>query len=157
MGGHHAAEADMRHAGIGAASVSRAGAVARAILIVAQERAAALGALRHERLPGIEAALRAGWVHDDLAICAMLVQLAVVPIAAPLPDIARRVEQAVAVGRKRFHRCRADETVGGRVLVRELALPEIGMIRRVGGFLVTPAVRLAIESPARRTPTRPPQ
>ena len=128
----------MRHAGIGAASVSRAGAVARAILVVAQERPAALGTLRHERVSGIVASLRAGWVHDDLALRTTQVGFAVVPIAAPLPDIARRVEQAVAVGRKRFHRSRPDEAVGGRVLVRELALPEIGMIRRVGGCLITP-------------------
>src|SRR5262249_12640288 len=44
----HAAEADVGHAGVRATAVAGAGPVARAVAVVAQERAAALHPLGHE-------------------------------------------------------------------------------------------------------------
>src|SRR5262245_8760816 len=46
LGVHHAAEADVRHAGVGAAPVPGARAVAGAVTVAAQERPAALNPLR---------------------------------------------------------------------------------------------------------------
>src|SRR5437667_458565 len=46
---HHAAEAEVRHAGVGAAALAGAGAVTPAVVVAAQERSATLNALRLKR------------------------------------------------------------------------------------------------------------
>src|SRR5262245_18501321 len=58
----HAAEAGVRHAGIRAAPMACARSIPRAVTIVAQERAAALHALRHEGTLRIDRSFRPGWV-----------------------------------------------------------------------------------------------
>src|SRR5580704_3407836 len=72
-----------------------------------------------------------------------------VPIGGPLPDIADHVVDAVAVGRKRRYGRRAIETVLAAVLVREIALPVIGVVFPAGRELVAPGELGALEAAAR--------
>src|SRR5262249_56473506 len=81
---HRAAEADVRHAGVGGAAVPGAGAVAQAVRRVAQERAALLAAQGRVGLPRVAAPLGAGRVDDHPPAGPLAVQIELVPVAAPL-------------------------------------------------------------------------
>src|SRR4051812_37660865 len=54
------------------------------------------------------------------------------PVGGPLPDVARHVEQAVAVGREAAHGRGAGIAVELEVLPGELALPRVGPLLAVG-------------------------
>src|SRR5215207_11251266 len=86
-GGPCAAEADVAHAGVDHLRPARGGAVAQAVAVGAQERAALddLARDRELRLGGIPAGCLA----------------AAVPVRRPLPDVARHVEQPEPVGLER--------------------------------------------------------
>ena len=148
----------MRHAGVRAAAVPGAGPVARAVAVVAQERAAALHALRRERparvvgsAPGpvglTTTPWPARWRYRSRSV----------PVGAPLPDVAGHVVQAVAVGRERLHRGGALEAVGRRCSGAGTRPARCWRSdRRVGAARRRPRRRAC--RPARRgrrTPTRP--
>src|SRR2546425_5689258 len=78
------------------------------------------------------------------------VQVDLIPVAAPLPDVAGHVVQPVAVGRESLDRRGAFVAVGSGVLVRKLALPEIGMNVGVGRLVIAPDVGFIVQSAARR-------
>src|SRR5262249_12589955 len=94
---------------------------------MAQERTALLTAQRRIGLPGIVAVLRARRVDDQFLAGSLTVQVDLIPVAAPLPDVAGHVVQAVAVGREGLHRRGALVAVPGGVLPRELPLPAVAL------------------------------
>src|SRR5262249_30357917 len=100
----HTAKAHVRHAGVRAASVAGAGSVTGAITIATEEGTSFLSPQRSVRLAGIEAPGRACGVDDHPFAGSLAVQVDLVPVAAPLPDVASHVVQAVAVGREGLHR-----------------------------------------------------
>src|SRR5262245_29615779 len=113
----HAPEADVRHAGVRRTPVAGAGPVARAVAVVAQERAALLDPQRGVGLAGVETLLRAGGVDNDSLAGPLAVQVHLVPVTAPLPDVAGHVVEAVAVRREGLDRRGAHVAVGGGVRV----------------------------------------
>src|SRR5438132_1049675 len=64
-------------------------------------------------------------------------------------SVTGHVVEAVAVGRVRLHRRGALVAVGGRVAVREFALPDVAEAFCVRERLVTPDVGLGVEAAAR--------
>src|SRR5438105_2788127 len=94
---HHAAEADVRHAGIRAAPVAGARPVAGTVTVVAQERTALLHPLWCERPRLVQAHFRAGRVVDHRVAGPVAVEVALVPVAAPLPDVTGHIVQPMAV------------------------------------------------------------
>src|SRR5207249_6049753 len=60
------------------------------------------------------------------------------PIGGPFPDIARHIEQPVAVCRKDADRRGPLETVSTKVLPREIALPGVRHLAASRGELVAP-------------------
>src|SRR5262249_14322571 len=143
----HAPEADVGHAGVGAASVPGARAVARTIAVVAQERAAFLDTLRHERPGRVDGPVRPGRVDCEPA-GARAIQIALVPVRAPLPDVAGHVVEAVTVRRERLDRGGALVAVLDRVAVGKLALPDVALRPRLGERLVAPGVPLVVQAAA---------
>src|SRR5262245_51408749 len=87
----HAPEADVRHAGIGCAPVSGAGPVAGAVSVVAEERTPFLDAQRAVWLAGVETLFRAYGVDRHFLTGPLAVQVNLVPVSAPLPDVAGHV------------------------------------------------------------------
>ena len=73
-----------------------------------------------------------------------------VPVARPLPDVSRHVDQAVAVGRERADRRCAFIPVGLDVLPWELALPEVRHRTPARHQLSAPGVLGPFEPSARR-------
>src|SRR5262249_49974285 len=142
----HAPEADVGHAGVGAASVPGARAVARTIAVVAQERAAFLDTLRHERPGRVDGPVRPGRVDCEPA-GARAIQIALVPVRAPLPDVAGHVVEAVTVRRERLDRGGALVAVLDRVAVGKLALPDVALRPRLGERLGAPGVTLFFPAP----------
>src|SRR5262249_4516914 len=123
-----------------------AGPEAPAVRRVAQKRAALLAAQRRIGLPRVQAPLGPGRIDDHPLAGAPAVQIDLVPVAAPLPDVAGHVVQAVAVGRERLHRRGALVAVPGRVLPRELALPAVALRLLLREGLVAPGVGLAFQT-----------
>src|SRR5262245_52433736 len=119
--------------------------IARTVAVVAQERTALLHPLWREWPGGVVGTKGAGRVvghHTG----ASAIQLSIVPVGTPLPDVAGHVIEPIAVGRERLHRRRPLVAVLGSVLVRELALPEVGERLLVGWLVVAPGIGLAIQS-----------
>src|SRR5262249_61508192 len=112
---------------------------------MAQERTALLSAERRIGLPRIVTVVGPRRIDDHPLAGALAVQVDLIPVAAPLPDVASHVVQAVAVGRKRLHRRRALVAVPGGILPRELALPAVALRLRLGERLVAPGVGLALQ------------
>src|ERR1700712_1366990 len=112
----HAAEADVAHAGVDHLRPPRGGAIAQAIAVRAQERAA-LDDFAWDLELRLRRVVAAGF--------AARVTLAGAgePVARPLPHVAAHVEQSVAVGRE-------GPDVGGASITRvwapgELAVPVV--------------------------------
>src|SRR3984893_18338721 len=61
-----------------------------------------------------------------------------IPVGGPFPDIADHVMNAVAVRREGRDRRGAIETVATEILLREFALPGIGLVLAAGRELVPP-------------------
>src|SRR5262249_24427768 len=139
---HHTAEADVRHARVRAAAMPGAGAVPRAVVVVAKERPAALDALGCERTGRIRAALRSSRIHHEPAARTLAVEVPLIPVSPPFPDVAGHIIQAVSVGWKRPERRSSGEAVVSGIPVGELALPDVG--DRAGGVrpVIAPHVRL---------------
>src|SRR6266545_4473410 len=79
----------------------RADHVARAILVSAKKRAAALHALGHARFSGIKTVRGTAGITGDTARGEKrFVVVGAIPIGAPLPDVARQIVKAVAIRRK---------------------------------------------------------
>ena len=88
-----AAKADVAHAGVDHLRSPRGGSIAAAVTVGAQERSALDHLARHPELRLVRV------VAARLA--ARIAGAGVgVPVAGPLPDVARHIEQAVAVGWK---------------------------------------------------------
>src|SRR5262245_55371253 len=96
---YHTPKADVSHPRVRAAPVAGARAVAGAVAVVAQERAALLDALRHERPGRVNRAVRSRRIDREPA-GALAIQVALVPVGAPFPDVAGHVVEAAAVGRE---------------------------------------------------------
>src|SRR5439155_22525105 len=111
-----AAEAGVAQARIGGGLHPRAGAVADAVLVAAEEGAAAGDAFWRAGLVGVIAALRA----LRIASGADRVVIRPVPVRDPFPNVARHVEEAVAVRQERGNRRGAAESVFSGVVVREV-------------------------------------
>src|SRR5580704_6034989 len=98
----HAAEAEVVGAGVRGALAAGAGLVGRAILVGTQVRAAPHHALGDARLARVETVAGALRVDGRPAAGRETgVVIVAVPVGTPLPDVARHVVEAVAVGRER--------------------------------------------------------
>src|SRR4051794_19851336 len=110
-------------AGIDIALAARTDHVARAELVRAEKRAAAVHALFHAGLGGIE---RARWplriAGDGGARGQLRVVVLAIPVGDPFPDVAGDVVEAVAVGRKLRGGTDALERILAGVSIRKMAL-----------------------------------
>ena len=118
--------------------------VAVAIGVVAQVRAAA----GYPRAAGC----RASWIVSR----AVHMKGGAKPVGCPLPHVACHIAESVAVGREGTRRSRPHVSVLARILVGELALPDVAEVLSGGGQIIAPRIRPLLKpSPGRRTPTRP--
>src|SRR5580765_1060846 len=90
-------------AGADLALAASAHHIARAVLIAAEEGPAAHDLLRRRRLLRIERRLGAARIACDATRCERSIVVRPVPVADPLPDIARHVVEPVSVGWVRPH------------------------------------------------------
>ena len=139
--------------GIDGTLTARADHVARAILIGAQIRTAALHAFRHARFLRIETFRFGGATrinHDTASRRTLRERISIrsVPIGAPFPRIARHIVEAVRVSRKRSHRRDPAKAIVLGIFVRESAFPNVGHPTAVDREIVTPRVACARESAA---------
>src|SRR4029079_5458336 len=93
--------------------------VARAILIGAEEGPATHHALGLRRFRWIERRLVTAWTRRDATRCERSVVVGPVPVADPLPDIARHVVEPVAVGWVGPHGRGTSVTILSRILAGE--------------------------------------
>src|SRR5438477_186564 len=116
--------------------------VARAILLIAKKRATAMDPLLLVRLSGIKWRVRPLRVARHPAFVRQrLVVIRAIPIAAPYPDVAGHFVNAVAIWRKRFHRCDALVTVFARISHWKFSLPRVGHPLSAGTKIIAPHVR----------------
>src|SRR5581483_1708460 len=141
----HAAETDVGGRAGRFALAASPGEVARAKILGTQERAAALDALG-DALVKIEPGLRARRVLRRT----VLVIIELIPVAAPLPDVARHVIQSVSVGGEGTDRGGAVEAVLLVVGIGEIPLPVVAHPLLAGVEFIAPAVGFAIEAAASR-------
>jgi hypothetical protein len=97
---HCAAKTHVRHPRVRRAPMPGAGPVASAVCVVAEERSAFLCPLRTVGLTGVEALFRSRGVDYHALAGSLAVEIDLVPVVAPLPDVTRHVIEAVAVGRE---------------------------------------------------------
>src|SRR5262249_34873695 len=90
----YTAEARRRHARVRATAVSGAGPVPRTVAVVTQERTTPLHPLRHVRPRGVDGALRPLGINGHALAGPVAVEVALIPVGAPLPDVAGHVVQA---------------------------------------------------------------
>src|SRR5262245_40246452 len=119
------AKAEMVGARGGLALAARADHVARAVLLGAEKRAAAVHALGHSGLGWIGRRVRAARILRNARARELRVVVRPVPVARPLPDVAGDVEESVVVGGIGRHLRDAAVGVGVRVLVGEVALVRV--------------------------------
>ncbi len=72
------------------------------------------------------------------------VELRAEPVAAPFPDVARDVVDAVVVGGEGGDGCGADVPICPGVLFGECALPDVAHVFAVGFEVVSPGVAHAV-------------
>src|SRR5262245_52452661 len=92
-----------------------------AVVVTAQERAAALHALGHAGLAGVMAFRR----PLRVAPRKLSEVFGLIPVRAPLPDVPGHVVQAEAIDRKGAHGRSGQVAIFQRVEVWELALPGV--------------------------------
>src|SRR5262245_13689011 len=134
----------MVRAGVDVALAARAHHIARAVLVGAEERAAALDALLVVRLGWIER--RGGTVRiaRDAALGRELrVRVRAIPVADPLPHVAGDVVQPIGVGWKLRDRRDADELIVTSIRLREVPLMAVRHPAAVFPELVAPRIDLA--------------
>src|ERR1044071_2640139 len=91
----------MIRSGVDLALTARANNVTRAVVLIAKERTTTMHALLLVRFGGIEGRIGPLWVPRYFAIlCQLRVIIGTIPIAAPSPDVARHVEEAVLIREK---------------------------------------------------------
>src|SRR5215211_5260833 len=117
--------------------------VAPAVVRRAQERTALDhlardGDVGHLRIVALLPCPTAG--IDAAATVTFRLVMIPIPVSSPLPDVARHVEQPVAVGRERPDRRCPLELVGPQVLDGELALPGVRHHFALGREVVPPGV-----------------
>src|SRR5215471_7708538 len=118
--------------------------VAGTILLIAKKRSAAMDPLLLVRLSRIKWRIRPLRVTRYSAfICQRLVVIRAIPIAAPFPNVAGHVVQAVTIWRKGFHRGDAGETVFARVFDRKFSLPRVGHPFSLRTKFIAPDICLA--------------
>src|SRR5262249_28966232 len=144
----------MARRGIDRLCVARGRTVAAAVVRGAQVRAALQHPSRHPDvgLTGIVALLFTPtiWVLGNATgFWRVGLVLWRVPVAGPFPDIADHVVQAIAIGRESCHRRGARKTILAAVLMREVALPDVGHVLATRRQLVAPGELRAIQARAR--------
>src|SRR5438874_4009651 len=113
-------------AGVHLAFAACAHDVARAVLVVAKKRAAAMHALLLVRLSWIKWRIGASRiVRYAPFVRQRLVIIGAIPIAAPFPHVAGHVVKAVTVRRKRFDRRNAGIPIVNRVFHWKFSLPGV--------------------------------
>src|SRR5450755_2117172 len=123
----HAAEADVITAGVNVPFAARSHHVTGAILIRAEERTAAMHPLGLV-IAGIVAGgrtLRIAYYRTATRQLEPRIIVRPIPVAAPLPHVARHVVKSVAVRRELCDRCDAGKAIRARVLHRKLAFINI--------------------------------
>src|SRR5271166_6182693 len=126
---------------------ARAHHIAGAILVGAKKRTAFLNALFLCRLGWIEWHFRALRVARDVADLGKLFEIiGAIPVAAPLPDVAGHVVEAVAISREGAHWRNAGETILAGILDRELSL--VGVRHELPARLefIAPRIELAAQA-----------
>ncbi len=109
-----------------------------------------MDALFLRRLGGIEGSFRTLRISRHAASIGKLLEIVrAIPIAAPLPDVARHVVEAVAVCGKRFHRSDSSKSIFAGVLHRKLSLVGICHELPAGLELIAPCIELAAQPAAR--------
>jgi hypothetical protein len=96
----HAPKARMGRTGIGRRSSASAGTITLTIGGVAKEGTSFDHALGRVRIAWIITLSRATWVATNVFACGLNVSVYPIPVAAPLPDVAGHVVQAVAICRE---------------------------------------------------------
>src|SRR5262245_60941375 len=118
----HAAKAEMVGAGADLAPAARADDVARAVLIGAEKRPAAMDLLGLLRLGRIERRDRAARIACDAACRRELrIVIGTIPVADPLPDVSRHVVEAVRIRGKLRDRREACEAVLAAVAIGKVS------------------------------------
>ena len=146
-------EADVAHAGVDHLRAAGSWAVALAVVVGAQERAALDHLAWHAelRLCGSKLASTSGprgFRHAAglVGIGRMLLR---VPVGRSTPTRCRPCRGGrTSFGWERPDRSGAGEAVGPGVAPREVALPEVGEVPTVGNGLVTPGERLPVDATA---------
>src|SRR5262249_32754175 len=77
--------------------------------------------------PGIETLLGTKRIDNHSLTISLLIQVDLIPVTTPLPDVAGHVVESIAVGRKRLHGRSTLITVPSGVLPRELTLPAVAL------------------------------
>src|SRR5215469_6370605 len=146
----NATEAEMIAAARNLALAAAAYQVAGAVLVSTQERSAAQNALLFARFGGVPGRIGPLWIARRPALRRqLLVVIRAVPVAGPLPDVARHVVESVRVGGKLRHRSDARESIRALVLEREMALVGVGHPLSLRMKVVSPGVEVPGEAAAR--------
>src|SRR5262245_31452679 len=130
----------MGRTGIGRCSSPRARAVTLAVGRVAKEGTPFDHALKGIRIARIITLRWTGGVATDVLACGLNLGVDPVPIAAPLPDVAGHVVQAVAICRKGANRGSTCKSIFAGVADRERSLPRICHVPPAGPKVITPDV-----------------
>src|SRR6266850_3464499 len=105
----------MRRTGVGRCAAPRTWPIALAVGRVAEKRSSLDHALGCVGISWVPTLTRTSSVPTHIfagKLCCYLSKgIDPIPIAAPLPDISSHVIEAVAIGRKRFHRRRSHESI----------------------------------------------
>ena len=109
----------MGRTGIGRRSSTRAGTITLAVGGVAKEGTSFDHALGRVRIAWIITLSRSTWVATNVFASGLNVSVYPIPVAAPLPDVAGHVVQAVAICREGAHRRSAHKAVFATVSNRE--------------------------------------
>src|SRR5215831_14735236 len=146
----NATEAEMIAAARNLALAAAAYQVAGAVLVSTQERSAAQNALLFARFGGVPGRIGPLWIVRRPALRRqLLVVIRAVPVAGPLPDVARHVVESVRVGGKLRHRSDARESIRALVLERKMALVGVGHPLSLRMKVVSPGVEVPGEAAAR--------
>src|SRR5215813_4483601 len=118
--------------------------IARAVLIRAKERPAAVHPLRLTRLRGIERGIRALRIPRYAAGSGQLtVIIRTIPVARPLPHIAGHIVQAISIRKILCDRSNPWITILRRIVIRKVALVCVGHPFSIRTELVAPCEGLA--------------
>lgn len=127
--------------------------IACAVAFITQERAAPDGPLLCEGLVGVVAFSGAFWVFCSFRH--LFIVIVIVIVRTPFPYIPCHIVQAVAIGEEGAYRRRVIELIIFRILVREMAVPEIAFVFSFIYTFISPRVDVVLQStPCRIFPFR---